>query len=87
MAEPYYKNRLKDIAFILNSDNTFSSYVDGIVCWLEASGFAYRYSNTDNLQILVIQFDMVQFDMGRNWSLFFKTYMQSVLEYYNITNT
>lgn len=67
MAEPYYKNRLKDIAFILNSDNTFSSYVDGIVCWLEASGFAYRYSNTDNLQILVIHFDM-----GRNWSLFLK---------------
>jgi hypothetical protein len=25
--------------------------------------------------------------MGRNWSLFFKSYMQYVLEYYNITDS
>ena len=29
---------------------------------------------------------IIQFDMGRNWSLFFKTYIQYVLEYYNITD-
>jgi RNA binding exosome subunit len=83
MAEQYCKNRLKDIAFMLNGENTFSSFMESFISWLEASSFNYKYSinnnNNDNSSTLVIQFDM-----GKNWSLFFKTYMQQVLEYYEI---
>jgi hypothetical protein len=83
MAEQYCKNRLKDIVFMLNSENTFSFFMDGIISWLEASGYNYKYNinNNNNSNTLVIQFEM-----GKNWSLFFKTYMQSVLEYYKITD-
>lgn len=83
MAEQYFKNRLKDIAFMLNSENTFPSFMDGIISWIEASGFNYKYNinNNNNSNTLIIQFDM-----GKNWSLFFKTYMQSVCEYYKIAD-
>lgn len=83
MAEQYCKHRLKDIAFMLNSENTFSSFMNGIISWLEASSFNYKYNinNDNNSNTLVIQFEM-----GKNWSLFFKTYMQSVLEHYKITD-
>jgi len=82
MTEQYCKQRLKDIAFMLNSENTFTSFMDGIISWIEASGFSYKYHNTYIMQTIVIQFDM-----GRKWSLFFKTYMQHVLEYYHIIDS
>lgn len=81
MAEQYCNHRLKDIAFMLISENTFSSFIDGVISRLEASGFNYKYSVNEDYITLVIQFDM-----GRKWSLFFKTYMQKVLEYYKITD-
>ena len=84
LAEHYCKRRLKDIAFMLISENTCSSFMDGIISRLEASGFNYKYSNNNSEDISTL---VIHFDMGKNWSLFFKTYMQSVLEYYNITNT
>ena len=79
LTEKYCKQRLKDLVYMLNFENTFSSYMDGILTWLEVSGFRYKYNNVNNSSILVIQFDL-----GRNWSLFFKTHMQLVLEYFNI---
>jgi hypothetical protein len=82
MAEQYCKNRLKDIAFMLNSENTFPSFMDGIISRLDASGFNYKYNFNDGYMILVIHFDM-----GRKWSLYFKEYMQKVLEYYKIPYT
>jgi hypothetical protein len=83
MAEQYCKNRLKDIAFMLNGENTFSSFMESFISWLEASGYNYKYNinNNNNSNTLVIQFDM-----GKNWSLYFKTYMQLVLEYYEVTD-
>ena len=79
VAEQYCKQRLKDIAFMLYSENTFLSFIGGILCWIETSGFSYKYNNVDDAHTLIIKFDM-----GRNWSLYFKTYMQLVLEYYKI---
>jgi len=79
VAEQYCKQRLKDIAFMLYSENTFLSFINGILCWIETSGFSYKYNNVDDAHTLIIKFDM-----GRNWSLYFKTYMQLVLEYYKI---
>jgi len=79
VADKYCKQRLKDIAFMLYSENTFLSFINGILCWIEISGFSYKYNNVDDAHTLIIKFDM-----GRNWSLYFKTYMQLVLEYYKI---
>jgi hypothetical protein len=82
MTKEYCKHRLKDIAYMLNNENSFSSYIDGTLAWLESSGFQYKFTNGGNFRTLVIQFDM-----GRNWSLFFKTYIQYVLDYYKITDS
>lgn len=81
LAEQYCNHRLKDIAFMLISENTFTSFIDGIISRLEASGFNYKYNVNGDYITLVIQFDM-----GRKWSLYFKSYMQKVLEYYKITD-
>jgi hypothetical protein len=83
MAEHYCKHRLKDIVFMLNSENTFSFFMDGIISWIEASGFNYKYSNNNSGDFNTL---VIHFDMGKNWSFFFKTYIQSVLEYYKITD-
>ncbi|MGN6822855.1 MAG: hypothetical protein ACTHJ7_08810 [Candidatus Nitrosocosmicus sp.] len=81
MAEQNYKLRFKDITLMLNSDISFLSYLEGILSWLEASAFNYKYNKNGDYRTLVLQFDM-----GRKWSLYFKTYMQFVLEYYKITD-
>ena len=67
---------------MLDSDSSFSSFKDGILSWLEASGFYYKCNNDNEFNILIMQFDM-----GKNWSLFFKTYMQLVLKYYRKTDS
>ena len=84
MTEQYCKNRLKDMAYMLNSENTFSSYIEGTLSWLEASGFQYKYTNNNHGDYTTL---VIQFDMGKNWSLFFKTYMHYVLEYYHIIDS
>jgi hypothetical protein len=84
MTEQYCKHRLKDMAYMLNSENSFLSYIEGTLSWLEASGFQYKYTNNNHGDYTTL---VIQFDMGRNWSLFFKTYMHYVLEYYNITDS
>jgi len=60
ITEKYCKNRLKDMTYMLRDDNSFSSFIDGILSWLEASGVNYKCNNNNNndLQTLVIQFDM-----------------------------
>ena len=55
--------------------------MDALFSWLDASGYNYRIDETNDKDTYIIQFDM-----GRNWSLFFKTQMQFVFEYYNIKN-
>lgn len=84
LAEQHCKRRIKVIVFMLREENTFSSFISAIISWLESSGFNYKYTsnnNDNNLQTLVIQFDM-----GRKWSLYFKTYMRHVFENYDITS-
>jgi len=82
MTQEFCSNELKDITFMLRSENTFSSFMDGLCSWLDASGYNYRIDTVDDINTYIIQFDM-----GRNWSLYFKTQMQLVFEYYNIKNT
>jgi hypothetical protein len=81
LAEQYCNHRLKDIVFMLISENTFTSFIDGVISRLEASGCNYKYNVNGDFITLVIHFDM-----GRKWSLFFKSYMQKVLEFYKITD-
>jgi hypothetical protein len=82
MTQEFCSNELKDITFMLRSENTFSSFMDGLCSWLDASGYNYRIDTVDDIDTYIIQFDM-----GRNWSLYFKTYMQLELEYYHITDS
>jgi len=84
MTEQYCKHRLKDMAYMLNSENTFLSYIEGTLSWLEASGFQYKYTNNNHGDYTTL---VIQFDMGKNWSLFFKTYMHYVLEYYHVIDS
>jgi hypothetical protein len=82
MTQEFCSNELKDITFMLRPENTFSSFMDGLCSWLDASGYNYRIDTVDDIDTYIIQFDM-----GRNWSLYFKTYMQLELEYYHITDS
>jgi hypothetical protein len=78
----FCSNELKDITFMLRSENILSSFMDALFSWLDASGYNYRIDRVyDNVDTYIIQFDL-----GRNWSLYFKTQMQLVFEYYNIKN-
>ena len=81
MTQEFCSNELKDITFMLRSENTFSSFMDGLCSWLDASGYNYRIDTINNTDTYIIQFDM-----GRNWSLYFKTQMQLIFEHYNIKN-
>ena len=82
MTQEFCSNELKDITFMLRSENTFSSFMDGLCSWLDASGYNYRIDTVNDIDTYIIQFDM-----GKNWSLFFKTYMHYVLEYYHIIDS
>ena len=70
IAEEYYKRRSKEVAFMLNGENSLSSFIDGTLRWLDASGFNYKYNNNDVSKTLIIRFNM-----GKKWSLYFKTYI------------
>jgi hypothetical protein len=48
---------------MLNSENTFPSFVDGIISRLEASGFNYKISNNNNGDFSTL---VMHFDMGKN---------------------
>jgi hypothetical protein len=52
MTEQYCKHWLKGISYRLNSENSFLSFIDGILFWLEVSGFQYN--------ILVITMAIIQ---------------------------
>ena len=83
MTEEFCKQQLNDIIYMLRNENTFASFMDALCPWLDASGFTYRLesNNDDNTDLYKIQFDM-----GKKWSLHFKTRMQFVFEHYNIKN-
>ena len=81
MTEEFCNHQIDDIIYMLSDDNTFASFMDILGHWLDASGFNYRIdrNDADNTHTYIIYFNM-----GRKWSLHFKTRMQLVFEHHNI---
>ena len=81
MTEEFCNHQIDDIIYMLSDDNTFASFMDILGHWLDASGFNYRIdrNDADNTHTYIIYFNL-----GRKWSLHFKTRMQLVFEHYNI---
>ena len=82
LAQQHFKRRINDIVYMLENQTSFPPSFDSTINWIEASGFNYKYNANKEFKTLVIQFDM-----GRKWSLFFYTYIQLALEYYKITDS
>ena len=82
LAKQHCKRRIKDIVYMLENQTSLPPSFDSTINWIEASGFNYKYNANKEFKTLVIQFDM-----GRKWSLFFYTYIQLALEYYTITDS
>jgi hypothetical protein len=81
MTEEFCNHHLKDITHMLRSSHTFSSFMDGLCSWLDASGYHFRIDRFNGMDTYVIQFDL-----GRKYSLYFKTQMKSVFEHFNVQN-
>ena len=81
MTEEFCSDHLKDIAHMLRSSHTFSSFMDGLCFWLDSSGYRFRIDSLNGTDTYVIQFDL-----GRKFSLYFKTLMKSVFEHFNVQN-
>ena len=79
IVENHCKVRLKEIILMLTGENTFSSFIKAIIKWLDVSEFNYKYDTNGNFKTLIIYFNM-----GRKWSLFYKSYLQSAIEYYKL---
>jgi hypothetical protein len=51
-----------------------------VLClWLEESGFNYIIKRNNHTKVYKINFDM-----GRKWSLYFKTQMEIIFEHYKV---
>ena len=80
--EEFCKNNLFELSNMLGIKTTLSSFMDGYCSWLEESGINYRVDRFDDTDTYVIQFDM-----GRNWSLYTIKAMQFVFDHYNAKDT
>lgn len=81
MTEEFCNHNLKDITHMLRSEYTFSSFMDGLCFWLDLSGCHFRFDTVNGVDTYVIQFDL-----GKKWSFYFKTQMQLVFEHFNLKN-
>ncbi len=81
MTEEYCNHHLRDITHMLRSAHTFLSFMDGLRSWLDSSGHHFRIDSSDGTDTYVIQFDL-----GRKFSLYFKTQMKLVFEHFNVQN-
>src|SRR6476619_5408527 len=81
ITEEFCNHHLKDISNMLRTSNTFSSFMSGLRSWLDSSGYNFRYDISNGMDIYVIQFDL-----GKNFSLYFKTQMQLVFRQFNLKN-
>lgn len=81
MTEEFYNHHLRDIMHMLKTSNTFSSFMNGLRSWLDSSGYNFRYDRFNGMDIYVIQFDL-----GRKFSLYFKTQMQLAFGQFKIKN-
>ena len=79
ITEEYCNHHLKDITHMLRAANTFTAFMDALRSWLDSSGYHFRIDRFNGVETYVIQFDL-----GRKWSLFFKTQMISVFEHFNV---
>ena len=79
--EEFCKNNLFELSNMLGIKTTLSSFMDGYCSWLEESGINYRIDTFDDVDTYVIQFDM-----GRNWSLYTIKALEFVFDHYNIKN-
>jgi hypothetical protein len=79
MSEEFCKHNFSDISNMLRTESSFSLLMDKFCSWLDVSGFQYRFDRVNNTDTYVIQFDM-----GRNWSLYIKTCMQITFERYGM---
>ena len=80
--EDFCKNNLFELSNMLGIKTSLSSFMGGYCSWLEESGINYRVDTFDDTDTYVIQFDM-----GRNWSLYTIKAMQFVFDHYNMKNT
>jgi hypothetical protein len=67
---------------MLRDGNNFQCYLDALCLWLDESGFNYRIESNNDANIYKIHFDM-----GRKWSLYFKTQMELVFEHFKIKHS
>lgn len=81
MTEEFYNHHLNDITYMLKTSNNFTSYMHGLRSWLESSGYNFRYDRFNGMDIYVIQFDL-----GRQFSLYFKHQMQLAFGQFKIKN-
>ena len=82
MTHEFSKHRLADIMIMLRDGNNFQCYLDALCLWLDESGFNYRIESNNDANIYKIHFDM-----GRKWSLYFKTQMELVFEHFKIKHS
>jgi hypothetical protein len=81
LSEDFCKHNFPDISNMLRIESSFSLFIDKFCNRLDVSGFYYRFDSADNIDSYVIQFDM-----GRNWSLYMKTTMEFTFERYGVKN-
>ncbi|MGN6350446.1 MAG: hypothetical protein ACTHL3_03165, partial [Candidatus Nitrosocosmicus sp.] len=79
--EEFCKDNLLDICYMLGTEHDFSSFMDAFCNWIDASGFRYKIDKGDEL---IEDIYAIQFDMGRNWSLYMVTMMKFVFDHYDV---
>ncbi len=81
MTEEYCNHNLKDINHMLRAAHTFLSFMDGLCSWLDSSGSHFRIDSFDGTDTYVIQFDLV-----RKFSLYFKKQIKLVFKHIDVQN-
>jgi hypothetical protein len=81
LAEHHVKNELKENLSMLGHQYNLQSFLEVVCSWCEASGFPYRYDETNDADIYTIRFDL-----GKNWSIFFGKQTQIILDELKIRN-
>jgi hypothetical protein len=81
LAEHHVKNELKENLSMLGHQYNLQSFLEVVCSWCEASGFPYRYDETNDADIYTIRFDL-----GKNWSIFFGKFVQVIAEHFEEKN-
>ncbi|MGN6629123.1 MAG: hypothetical protein ACTHKJ_04510, partial [Candidatus Nitrosocosmicus sp.] len=82
MTNTFFKDHFVDIIHMISKENTISSLMNAICLWFDESGFNYIIERKNDVDIYKIYFDM-----GRKWSLFFKTRMELVFEHFKVKDS